>query len=294
MSIHNQSTVISDTKRLPLTRGMRHIVASQHLQSIEHCPQSTPQGTSLSKLSSFELFGNLPPELRAQVWKFALLVPHMVEHELLDFTDVPLQPSLLPLGIRYKTLHPLLSTCIESRREALKNYQLSGYPRYITLSINLNFDSLFLRDVKFVSNQDHLRPTLDHLGSCNQKLPLLSIFESVECLVISRASILGAGCEAENIIRCFFPSLCLLIVTIEFCAENRLSSNHSQLLLHPQDDFHNSLFNSAPAICHWDAIYASRIETNMQRRFARQRRIHRDYIAPIVKVVSACGRHGGT
>ncbi|KAF7876527.1 hypothetical protein EAF04_001616 [Stromatinia cepivora] len=293
MSIPNQSTETSVVKHVPATRSMRRTIASRYFQSIEICQHSIFHSTSLSKLTSFALFGNLPFELRAEVWAFALLEPHIIEFELPPFMDtvtIP-QPPLPQWSFRIKMPHPLLSVCIESRAEILKRYRLSEYSRYNSSRMNFAFNSLFLKNLDFGFGRGYWPPTTNTLSSGVHWVPLLGIFDCVESLVISRESILGAECEAENIIRHWFPNLCLLIVTIGFRGEDELSLNHcSQLVLHPEDDRHISILTSTPPTCHWDAIYASGIKVNMQRRFARQERIHRNYIAPIVKVVSVSER----
>ncbi|ESZ96167.1 hypothetical protein SBOR_3442 [Sclerotinia borealis F-4128] len=290
MSLYINATETFVAKYVPITRSMRHIVASRHLQSIETCPHSISHGTSLPKLTSFALFGSLPPELRAQVWAFALLESSMVELEFLPSMNTlsGSESSLPPWGFRKKIPQSLLSTCVESREEAFEWLRPFGYSMETLLSINFAIDSLFLRNLDFGFVQDYWPPAANFFGSGGHLVPLLGIFESVESLVISRKSILGAECEAENIIRHYFPNLCLLIVTVDFHSRDELSLNHpSQLLLHPENDRHISVFGCAVSTCHWDAIYASRIKVNMQRRFARQERIHREYIAPAIKVASA-------
>ncbi|CAD6455921.1 c6ce32fd-c421-490e-9901-f338966834da [Sclerotinia trifoliorum] len=286
MSIFNQSTETSVVKHVPATRSMRRIIASRYLQSIESCPHSISRSTSLSKLTYFALFSNLPFELRAEVWAFALLEPHTIE---LEFP--PLMDTIPQRSFRIKTPHPLLSACKESRAEMLKRYRLSEYSRHNSFSINFAFNSLFLKNLDFGFSRGCWSPTTNTLSSGVHLMLLLGIFDCVESLVISRESILDAECEAENIIRHWFPNLCLLIVTVGFRSEDELVlKRYSQLVLHPEDDRHISVLSSTPPMCQWDAIYASGIKVNMQRRFARQERIHRNYIAPIVNVVSASQR----
>ncbi|KAG4025095.1 hypothetical protein MFRU_067g00240 [Monilinia fructicola] len=285
MILYNQSTGTFVTKHIPITRKIRHIVASRHLQSIEICPHSISYGRSSPELVSFSLFGNLPPELRAYVWALVFLEPHLVELELVPFIETassPL-PSLFQWSLRNKTPHPLLSTCIESREEVFKVCRSSGYSRSNSLGINFAIDSSFLRNLDYGSGPDYWPPPMNS----GYKVPLLSIFECVESLVISRESILDAECEAENIIRRWFPNLCLLMVTLKLHPQDKLSLNpQMQLFQHPEDNHHISIFGSALSTCYWDAVYASRVKANMQRRFARQERIYKSYIAPIVKVVS--------
>lgn len=286
MSVFSQSTETSVVKHVPATRSMRRIIATRYLQSIESCPHSIPRSVSLSKLTSFTLFSNLPSEFRAEVWAFALLEPHTIELEL-----PPLMDTIPQWIFRIKTTHPLLSACIESRAEILKRYRLSEYSRHISFSINFAFNPLFLKNLDFGFVRGCWPTTTGTFSSAVHLMPLLGIFDGVESLVISRESILDAECEAENIIRRWFPNLCLLIVTIDFCGEDELSLNyHSQLVIHPEDGRHISVPTSRPLTCHWDAIYASGIKAYMQRRFARQERTHRNYVAPIVKVVSASER----
>ena len=297
MSIYTHSIETSGAEHVPVTRSMRRIVASRYIRSIDICPHSILDGSFLPKLTSFSIFRNLPLELRAQIWTFAFEEPHIVELELLTFmntTSVP-PPRSSSWSFRNTTPHPLLSTCTESREEVLKRYRSSEHSRYNSLPINFAINSLFLKDLNFGSIQGYWLRNVNYVksGDCRALLP--SIFECVESLVISRTSILNAECEAENIIRYCFPNLCLLIITVNNRVRNELSSNRtSQFLLHPEDDHHISLLSFAPTTCHWDAIYASRIKVNMQRRFARQERIHRDYVAPVVKVVSAGERYGET
>lgn len=276
-------------KHVPITRGMRHAVASRHLRSIKTCPHSVSNDESFSEFCSFILFSHLPAEVRTQIWMFAFLEPHMVELELLPSTDIVSDPQQLlpPWRIRNKNPHPLLSTCIESREEVLKIYHSSRRSKQNPIPINFAIDSLFLRNLNFDSDLGYRPPNADCVKCDGYSVAPLRIFETVESLTISRESILDAECEAESIIRHCFPNLCLLIVTVDCHSKEKISSNQPfDLLLHPEDNCHNSVFGPASSICHWDAIYASRVKVNMQRRFARQERIHRGYIAPIVKLVS--------
>ncbi|KAF7933205.1 hypothetical protein EAE99_003090 [Botrytis elliptica] len=291
MSIYKHSIETSVAEHIPITRSMRRIIASRFIQSIDICSHSILDGSSLPKLTTFSLFRNLPLELRAQIWTFAFREPHIVELELLTSVNTASSPQQRSSSwsFRNTTPHPLLSTCIESRQEVLKRYRSSEHSSHDSLPINFVINSLFLKDLNFGSVQGYWLRNVNYVKSGDCRVLLPSIFESVESLVISRTSILNAECEAENIIRHCFPNLCLLIVTVNVCVGNELSSDRtSQLLLHPEDDHHISLLSFAPTTCPWDAIYASRIKLNMQRRFARQERIHRDYVAPVIKVVSAC------
>jgi hypothetical protein len=101
----------------------------------------TSEPPALPTPSSFNLFSKLSAERRAKIWNHALYTPRIIQ---LCFHTTDPQGYLLSL--RHRLIPPLLQTCTESRRLALKLYPnplynppQSSYDTYM----NLEMDNIY-------------------------------------------------------------------------------------------------------------------------------------------------------
>ncbi|TGO52665.1 hypothetical protein BCON_0137g00280 [Botryotinia convoluta] len=124
--------------------------------------------------TKFRRFPELPAELRLRIWKFALpdsrIVLLQADHRFIEFREPkPKEKHLLPfynknsrLSYRHvstlKSGHrvpAMLSTCIESRRLALKNYKImfsildDGYSGFARTYFDCSVDILYLNAKTF-------------------------------------------------------------------------------------------------------------------------------------------------
>lgn len=84
---------------------------------------SPPQSPSLSP-STFPLFPDLPPELRLKIWEY-LLQPRIVIATCFDASNAPHKRRQLALRPRKRLVPILLHISAETRRLALKHYELA-------------------------------------------------------------------------------------------------------------------------------------------------------------------------
>ncbi|TVY82915.1 hypothetical protein LSUE1_G001893 [Lachnellula suecica] len=192
--------------------------------------QSEPPGTGL-----FTLFSSLPVELRVKVWQHAISVPRIVgmekvpcwEHESLNsgrsyFAD--------RWHYRIRNPPPLLSTCVESRREALKAYQTHdnlNAPKSNPPWIRYDYDILHLKARRWDEQGQqvaHMWSEYDVRGwnypggnvSDGHYSPKRECFKKVEAMAINRELFSGTTNDyVEVLVRRTFPNLKLLIILID-------------------------------------------------------------------------------
>jgi hypothetical protein len=181
----------------------------------------------------FKYFSKLPLELQIKIWKIAAWEPRVVElHStslLVNYTPTPLEdketgsdsplfhglPPLRALAFRSQTLNPpLLSTCTESRRIALRrNYTRSH------LQHNLVPDPPFfdlLCDTMFISSKNMWRWFMSgHMGKSERKTnyPYRFPFDdagvdlrtNLRSLALDAGFFLGKPCKNDDGSVSFFP-----------------------------------------------------------------------------------------
>lgn len=113
-------------------------------EKIQNCtlqaPENDTSNTSTRPLTSFRLFPNLLPELRAQIWEMALPGPRCMQVHPTHYRP----PGYKAFPHCYGAQNPvILSVNRESRAEALRHLTL----RFSTYW-NLKIDTLYLEDVQ--------------------------------------------------------------------------------------------------------------------------------------------------
>lgn len=182
----------------------------------------------------FTLFSTLPVEIRHKIWHHAISVPR-----ILDMKKVPCwEHESLNTGKSYfadqwhyriKNPAPLLSTCSESRQEALKAYQPPGNSSTPTSNpawIRHDYDILHLKAERWDENGVRVQHMWGEYDTRPWSYPGRNIsdgklslkrecFKKIEILAINREILFQTNEQVETVVREWFPSLKLLIILID-------------------------------------------------------------------------------
>jgi hypothetical protein len=291
--------------------------------------RAEPKGTG-----SFTLFPDLPSELRIKIWHHALSIPRIVEMD-----DTRYHGRSPPDGgVAYMAAHwhfrnqnppPLLSTCSESRNEALNAYKEDTCLNDMPTSIGgpdwfrFNRDILHLKtkDMDFTDlfvkeghRWENIRRWGNDLGyflqvSSDKWDSRPDIFNHVRSLSINRDLFISTEDNCECIIRHFFPNLQLLILLIddEFDIEDMWYIQNEDFKEYEDDwdDFQPRwAFTNACTgpykILIQNETYGYYVDEDMEKRFKREEEDYEGYVAPLVMVmecslppglkIPSCGR----
>lgn len=198
---------------------------TRNISEASHLQQTPASG-------SFTNFPLLPVELRLRIWHHAISVRRIVEMEKIpSWKEEPEEgeSSSPPDRWHYtiKNLPPLLSTCSESRQEALKacrsnpeNPETQSEPAWI----RFDYDILHLKARTWIDNwgrwvghrwyESDIRDSKKG-GKSGRNSQMRDCFKNVQALAINRELCLTTMEREEAIIRQFFPNLKLLIILID-------------------------------------------------------------------------------
>lgn len=300
---------------------------THNISEASHLKQTPADG-------SFTNFPFLPIELRLRIWHHALSVRRIVEMEKIpSWKEEPQEgdSSSLPDRWHYtiKNLPPLLSTCSESRQEALKacrnnprqpddqDPEKQPEPAWI----RFDYDILHLKSRTWTDNwgrwvghrwyESDIRDSKKG-GRAGRNSQRRDCFENVQALAINRELCFSTMDREVAIFRQFFPNLKLLIILIERVdATERIE----MWKLREQKLAAGEECDSDPAYLKWAFMSASTgpftpvrspfqrsLERKLKRGFKEEEKRFKQqhYVAPQVaimgcslppgKEIAACGR----
>jgi hypothetical protein len=261
--------------------------------------------------SSFTLFPKLPPEIRLNIWRHALLVPRIVE---IDFNE--------NWFYRSRTLPPLLSCNHESRIECLKAYSTCNH--VIPQWIRFDWDTLYLKQLDFSTHYSFVKPELEYFSiqrwepqegveisdESDKWIGRPGHFEKVHALAVNREVLTQTNDDYECIIRHFFPHLELLIVLIDDgvpiheawdVKEDDFKAYESDWGDYPPRwEFTRASTGPFTPVSDVNVDYENYVKSRMMERFEAEGRDYKKYKAPFISVrgcwlppgvkVRECGR----
>jgi hypothetical protein len=273
-----------------------------------------PKGTG-----SFTLFPDLPSELRIKIWHHALSIPRIVEMKESRYPERcspgSRETNLVP-DWQYKNKNPppLLSTCSESRNEALQAYKENtsfddeplgtGGPEWFRFdrdilhlkTHDLDFSEMFMKQAQ---RWENIRRWGDDAGfyqhvSSDKWASRPNLFNNVRSLSINRDLFISTDDDCECIIRHFFPNLQLLILLIDD------EYDIDEMWAIDDEDFTEYEDDSGDSMPRWaftnactgpyksgiqNTTYDYYIIEDMEKRFKREEDDYEGYIAPLVMVM---------
>ncbi|KAF4635692.1 hypothetical protein G7Y89_g2389 [Cudoniella acicularis] len=278
----------------------------------------------------FRFFPRLPIEIRLKIWHHAISIPHIVEMEKIPCWqhESRNEISYFPDRWHYKIRNPptLLSTCSESRKEALKAYHRSVPDKTTSPSenppwIRFDYDILHLKTRRWTGdgkNVDHEWSEFDVRGwslpeenvSGGRYSKKRECFQNIQALAINRELFFATTDREESVLRRVFPNLKLLIVLIDD------DTDIQKLWKIRRQDFSTYESNDMdPIVLRWAFTSASTgpftsiscnhgyqqyVERLLRHRFKMEEKIFKPYVAPYVMVmgcslptgleIAECGR----